>query len=64
MKESDTHTVAEAAARLGISAGAYYRGIQKGELPAIRLTARRLVVPKLAVDRILAQTLVVPGSAA
>jgi excisionase family DNA binding protein len=63
-RDSDTHTVAEAAARLGISAGAYYKGIARGELPAIRLTARRLVVPKVAIDRIISQKLVTPGSAA
>ncbi len=50
-----TYTVPEAAALLGISAWSYYEGIKRGDLPALRLTPRRLVVPKVALEALLTQ---------
>lgn len=45
-------TVPAAAARLGISPWSYYRGIQRGDLPHIRVGSR-LLVPEVALDEFL-----------
>ncbi len=47
-----TWDVPEAARRLGVSPGYYYRAASRGELPVKRL-GRRLVVPKAALLRLL-----------
>ena len=47
-----TWTIAEAAEKLGVSRSYYYRAAGRGELPVKRL-GRRLVVPKLALLRLL-----------
>jgi excisionase family DNA binding protein len=49
-----TYSIPEAAALLGISTWSYYQGIKRGELPALRLTPRRLVVPKVQLEALLA----------
>lgn len=51
--ERSTMTVEEAAAVLGISRTTAYECVRRGELRAVRL-GRRLVVPRLAVDQLLA----------
>ena len=45
-------SVSEAADALGISASLAYRLVREGDLPSVRL-GRRLVVPRVAVDRVL-----------
>ena len=47
-----TITVEEAGRRLGISRGLAYELVRRGEIPAIRLGCRRLVVPAGAVEAI------------
>ncbi len=47
-----TWDVPEAARRLGVSPGYYYRAAKRGELPVKRL-GRRLVVPKAALLQVL-----------
>ncbi len=47
-----TWDVPEAARRLGVSPGYYYRAAKRGELPVKRL-GRRLVVPKAALLEVL-----------
>lgn len=49
-----TMTVAEAARVLGIGRQTAYDLVRRGELPALRLGKRRLVVPKVALERLLA----------
>jgi excisionase family DNA binding protein len=51
--ERSTMTVDEAAEVLGISRTSAYECVRRGELRAIRL-GRRLVVPRLVVDQLLA----------
>lgn len=46
-------SVSEAADTLGISTSLAYRLVGRGELPSVRL-GRRLVVPRAAIDRVLA----------
>ena len=46
-------SVAEAAVALGISTSLAYRLVREGELPSLRL-GRRLVVPRVAIERALA----------
>ena len=57
MGEADrlTLTVEEAAHLLGISRGLAYELARSGRLPVVRL-GRRLLVPKVALERMLAQT--------
>ena len=50
-----TLTVEEAASLLGIGRGLAYELARSGKLPAIRL-GRRLLVPRAALERMLAQT--------
>ena len=49
-----TMTVAEAARVLGIGRQTAYDLVRRGELPALRLGKRRLVIPKVALERLLA----------
>ncbi len=49
----DTYTVDEVAERLGIGRNAAYDAIRRRELPALRI-GRRIVVPRAALDRLLA----------
>jgi excisionase family DNA binding protein len=47
-----TLTIEEAAKLLGVSRGVGYEAARRGELPTIRL-GRRLLVPKIALERML-----------
>lgn len=60
-QDKRTYTVEEAAALLGIGRNSTYEAIARGEVPSIRI-GRRILVPKLALDRMLAGE--VPGDAA
>lgn len=48
-----THTVPEAGQILGIGRNAAYEGAKSGEIPTIKI-GNRLVVPKAALERMLA----------
>ena len=52
MTGAQTYTVEEAARLLGVSRGVGYEAARRGELPTIRL-GRRLLVPKIALERML-----------
>jgi excisionase family DNA binding protein len=49
------YTVAEVAERLKVSAGTVRNMIDQGQLYAVRLHVRRIVVPKWALDDLLAR---------
>ena len=49
-----TMTVEEAAEALGISRATAYTLVQQGRLPVIRISDRRWIVPKRAIDELLA----------
>lgn len=51
--ERQTVSVTEAGRLLGIGRVSAYQAVQRGELPSIRL-GRRIVVPRAALDRLLA----------
>jgi excisionase family DNA binding protein len=51
-QERETLTVEEAGRVVGISRSAAYQAVARGELPALRI-GRRLVVPRVALDRLL-----------
>jgi excisionase family DNA binding protein len=53
--EQLTLTVEEAARALGINRNSAYEAARNGELPAIRI-GRRLLVPKVAFERLLEST--------
>jgi excisionase family DNA binding protein len=55
MTGAQTYTVEEAARLLGVSRGVGYEAARRGELPTIRL-GRRLLVPKVALERMLGIT--------
>ena len=48
-----THTVAQAAEKLGISRNSAYAGVARGEIPVIRV-GKRLLVPRAALEALLA----------
>lgn len=52
--ESLVLTVKEAAQALGISRNVAYSLVRQGRLPALRLGAKRLVIPREALERFLA----------
>lgn len=54
MEQRQTLTVSEAGRALGISRGAAYEAARRGELPVLRL-GKRIVVPRAALERLLAQ---------
>jgi len=56
-----TYTVEEAADVLGISRNLAYELIRQGRLPAIRISQKRLVVPKAALAKLLLPENRVPG---
>jgi len=56
VEQRQTMTIEEAAAALGISRGTAYQAAREGRLPVIRISPRRLVVPKSALDALLAGT--------
>jgi excisionase family DNA binding protein len=49
-----TYTLTEAASRLGISRALAYEAAHRGELPVCRI-ARRMLVPRVALLRLLGQ---------
>lgn len=49
-----TYTVEEAGQVLGISRGLAYEMVREGTLPSLRLGERRIVVPKAALESLLA----------
>jgi excisionase family DNA binding protein len=49
---SDTVTVDDVAARLGIGRNQAYEFVQQGKIPSIRL-GRRWLIPRVALDRLL-----------
>ena len=51
--EKLTYTITETAQLLGLSRGLCYQLAREGRIPVIRLGERRLVVPKVALMRIL-----------
>ncbi len=51
--ERETLTVEQAAKVLGVGRNTAYQAVRAGELPAIRI-GKRLVVPRQAIDRLLA----------
>jgi excisionase family DNA binding protein len=51
--ERATVTVGEAARILGIGRAAAYEGVRLGRIPAIRISLRRIVVPKRALENLL-----------
>jgi len=50
--ERQTYTVTEAGKLLGLSKNSAYEAVRSGQIPAIRIGAR-LLVPKVALDRLL-----------
>jgi excisionase family DNA binding protein len=57
-----TITVEEAGRRLGISRGLAYELVRRGEIPAVRLGCRRLVVPAGAVEAIVRERSTMPAA--
>ncbi len=51
--ERIVYTVTEAAEILGISRPTAFQGVERGEIPCIRV-GRRILIPKVALDRLLA----------
>ncbi len=48
----DTYTAREAATRLGIGLTSLYAGVQRGEIPSIRV-GRRVLIPRRSLDAML-----------
>jgi excisionase family DNA binding protein len=63
-KERATLTVDEAAAVLGISRKAAYEGVHAGRIPALRVSSKRIVVPRDALDKLLRSASVAPKACA
>lgn len=51
-EEAPTLTVEQAGQRLGISRHSAYEAVKRGDIPTIRI-GRRILVPRLALDRML-----------
>lgn len=49
-----TVTVPEAARILGIGRASAYEGVRTGTIPSLRVTSRKIVVPRAALERLLA----------
>jgi excisionase family DNA binding protein len=49
-----TFTVEEAAAMLGLSRNLAYAGVASGQIPSVKI-GRRIVVPRLALERLLSK---------
>ena len=56
--ERATVTVDEAARILGIGRAAAYEGVRSGRIPAVRVSPRRIVVPKRALENLLSAQIV------
>jgi excisionase family DNA binding protein len=57
------YTVAEVAARLKVSPGTVRNMIDQGQLYAVRLNVRRIVIPKWALDELVARPALAPACA-
>lgn len=53
-QERLVYTVVEVGRLLGLSAAGAYQAVVRGDIPSLRI-GRRLLIPKVAVDRILAE---------
>jgi excisionase family DNA binding protein len=53
MEAKATVTVEEAARILGVGRASAYEGVRSGRIPSIRVSPRRIVVPRAALDRLL-----------
>jgi len=51
--EKLTYSVDEAAKLLGLSRNLCYRLAQEGRIPALRMSAKRIVIPRAALHRLL-----------
>ena len=51
--DKQTYSVPEAGKMLGVGRNAAYQAVRRGEIPVIQI-GRRLVVPKAALERLLA----------
>lgn len=56
-KESErlVYTIEECSERLGISKGTAYSLAREGRLPVIRISDRRLIVPRVALEKMLSE---------
>ncbi len=52
--EKLTYTIPEAAKALGVGRNAAYAAAQRGELPTVKI-GRRLLVPRLGLEKLLAE---------
>ena len=55
MVEKLVYTVVEAAQLLGISRATAYNLVAQGKLPSVRISERRLIIPKVAIANLLAE---------
>ena len=53
----DTYTVKEAAQRLGIAEQTVRRLVREGDIPSIRISPRRIIIPVTAFEAWLAERL-------
>ena len=60
-EKTQTYTVDEAAEILGIGRNGAYEGVKSGEIPSIRI-GKRILVPKAALDRMLARDVAGDGT--
>ena len=51
--DRETVTVDEAACILGVGRASAYEGVRTGRIPSIRISERRIVIPRAALDRLL-----------
>lgn len=51
MRVRDVYTALEVAERLGIHRAAVYAGARAGRIPSIRVSAKRVIFPKSAIDQ-------------
>jgi excisionase family DNA binding protein len=51
-EQREVYTVEQAGARLGLSKNSAYEAVKRGDIPSIKI-GRRILIPKLAFDRML-----------
>lgn len=54
-EEKLTYTISECCKLLGISRATAYSLAKQGRLPVIRISDRRLIIPKVALERMLSE---------
>jgi excisionase family DNA binding protein len=54
-KERLVYTVEECGELLGLSRATAYQLVHDGRIPAIRISDKRLIVPKVALERLLSE---------